>query len=134
MSYTPTQWQTGDTITAEKLNNMEGGIENANEPFIVTCTPTALDYSGTTDKTVAEIYAAYQAGKKLVFRILTGATTYVDVECTSIDNVSQSTYPAFNAFIIMRSNNVLIYARFGNDDDPECTAYSTFIYTLTRAS
>ena len=29
MSYTPTNWQTGDTITAEKLNHMEGGIETA---------------------------------------------------------------------------------------------------------
>lgn len=29
MSYTPTTWQTGDTITAEKLNNMESGIEAA---------------------------------------------------------------------------------------------------------
>ena len=26
MSYTPTNWQTGDTITAEKLNNIEQGI------------------------------------------------------------------------------------------------------------
>lgn len=26
MSYTPTNWQTGDVITAEKLNNMEAGI------------------------------------------------------------------------------------------------------------
>lgn len=26
MSYTPTNWQTGDVITAEKLNNIENGI------------------------------------------------------------------------------------------------------------
>ena len=26
MSYTPTEWKTGDIITAEKLNNMESGI------------------------------------------------------------------------------------------------------------
>ena len=26
MSYTPTDWKTGDIITADKLNNMEGGI------------------------------------------------------------------------------------------------------------
>lgn len=26
MSYTPTDWKTGDVITAEKLNNMESGI------------------------------------------------------------------------------------------------------------
>lgn len=29
MSYTPTDWKTGDVITAEKLNNMEQGILNA---------------------------------------------------------------------------------------------------------
>lgn len=29
MAYTPTSWQTGDTITAEKLNKMEGGIAAA---------------------------------------------------------------------------------------------------------
>ena len=32
MSYTPTEWQTGDTITAEKLNNMESGIAAVNQP------------------------------------------------------------------------------------------------------
>jgi len=26
MAYTPTEWQTGDTVTAEKLNNIENGI------------------------------------------------------------------------------------------------------------
>lgn len=29
MSYTPTEWVTGDTITAEKLNKMESGIASA---------------------------------------------------------------------------------------------------------
>ena len=29
MAYTPTTWQSGDTITAEKLNNMESGIRDA---------------------------------------------------------------------------------------------------------
>lgn len=29
MSYTPTEWKTGDVITAEKLNNMESGIAGA---------------------------------------------------------------------------------------------------------
>lgn len=29
MAYTPTEWATGDVITAEKLNNMEQGIEDA---------------------------------------------------------------------------------------------------------
>lgn len=29
MSYTPTEWKTGDVVTAEKLNNMESGIANS---------------------------------------------------------------------------------------------------------
>lgn len=70
MSYTPTQWQTGDTITAEKLNNMESGIENANEPFIVTLTPTEQDFSGSMDKTPQEIYNAYKANRQIRARIL----------------------------------------------------------------
>ncbi len=42
MSYTPTNWQTGDTITAEKLNKMEGGIAlagNSVETAPVTLIP-----------------------------------------------------------------------------------------------
>ena len=70
MSYTPTNWQTGDTITAEKLNNMESGIENANEPFVITLTPTAEDFSGTMDKTPQEIYNAYKANRQIRAKIL----------------------------------------------------------------
>ena len=33
MSYTPTTWQTGDTITATKLNKIENGIANAGGGF-----------------------------------------------------------------------------------------------------
>ena len=32
MSYNKTTWQAGDVITAEKLNNIEAGIEAASEP------------------------------------------------------------------------------------------------------
>lgn len=33
MAYVKTVWETGDVITADKLNNMEGGIEAANLAF-----------------------------------------------------------------------------------------------------
>ena len=35
MAYIPTEWETGDVITAEKLNNMEQGIANL-QPVQVT--------------------------------------------------------------------------------------------------
>lgn len=28
MAYTPTQWNTGDVITAEKMNKLEQGVQN----------------------------------------------------------------------------------------------------------
>lgn len=34
MSYTPTTWATGDTITSEKLNKIETGIEEAHESIL----------------------------------------------------------------------------------------------------
>ena len=69
MSYTPTNWQTGDTVTAEKLNNMEAGIENAANPYIVTLTPTAADLSGTMDKTPEDINSAIQNENRIIFAI-----------------------------------------------------------------
>lgn len=67
MAYNKTTWQNGDTITAEKLNNMENGI--ANLPImIVTVHEEDIggDYSDMTDYSSSEIIAAIDAGK-LVF-------------------------------------------------------------------
>lgn len=47
MTYTPINWQTGDTITAEKLNNMESGISAGENGWEVT-TNTLFSESITT--------------------------------------------------------------------------------------
>lgn len=135
MSYTPTNWQTGGTITAEKLNNMEGGIENANNPFIVNCTPTAADYSGVMDKTVAEIDAAYRAGRRIVFRLLTGADTYQDVSLNDVGKGNR-VYPSFNAICSISANNAdtLFLAFTGITDDGTQNTYATKIFPLTPMS
>ena len=52
MAYTPTVWETGDTITAEKLNKVENGIAGA-YPLVVTISDSAFD------KTFAEVLAAF---------------------------------------------------------------------------
>jgi hypothetical protein len=239
MSYTPTNWQTGDTITAEKLNNMESGIENGQtlvvtitqnggvyvadktfseitsawsagkiviadasavgsigvlyltkvnassvlfssargadiytimmssggtvspsykfnlyskpstgipqtdlaqavqnklDPFVVTLTPTAQDYSGTMDKTVAEINTAYKAGQQIVFRVLTSANSYVDVPMSYAGRDAARQYPDFGAEIIQYSNNLMIVAHTGDTDDGTKQTYSTRIYSITPMS
>lgn len=59
MSYTPTVWANGDTITAAKLNKLEQGVSEAGNAMIVECeygTPYTLD------RTFAEIHNALRAG------------------------------------------------------------------------
>lgn len=64
MSYTPTSWNTGDTITASALNKIENGIANAGSAVIVHTNEGAneADAGGTLDKTFAEIYDALKNG------------------------------------------------------------------------
>ena len=62
MSYTPTTWVTGDTITAVKLNNMEQGIANAGGMVAPTFTEIG-EQQFTCDKTFAEVNTAIKAGK-----------------------------------------------------------------------
>lgn len=130
MSYVKKTWQSGDTVTSSALNNMETGIDNAANPFIVTLTPTAQDMSGTMDKTVAEINTAYEAGKKIVFRVMQSATAYMDVDCTA-RWFEGFTYPSFNGFILNAANNAFIFAFTSVTDDGTKQTYSTVIYPLT---
>lgn len=136
MSYTPTNWQTGDTITAEKLNNMENGIENANNPFLVTLTPTAEDFSGTMDKTPQEIYNAYKANRQIRAKILgvyptentdlwtfmTSAVLY-DSPVPEFSRVNVN----FEFVIVYGDNSFLIQATTSDAAD----VYTTKVFPLT---
>lgn len=130
--YEKTNWQTGDTITADKLNHMESGIENANNPFIVTLTPTAQDFSGTMDKTVAEIQAAYNSGKKIIFH-MTALGITVDMPINYTDN-NGSIYNDFGVYLIVPQMNVLVYAWTEFTNDGTKNTYSTTLYAMTPMS
>ena len=118
------------------VNN--SGVWGAQEPigkkFIVTLTPTAQDYSGTMDKTVAEINAAYEAGQHIVFRTMMSATTYMDVDCAA-RWYNNTAYPSFNGFILSSDNGgTLIFAFTGATDDGTRATYGANIYALTPAT
>ena len=69
MSYERHTWVTGETITAEKLNNLEEGISSGGGAFIV-------EYNASTEamtKTYKEIWDAMVAGLPVYF-----AYTYQD--------------------------------------------------------
>lgn len=67
MAYTPTTWECGDAITAAKLNNLEGGVQEALECCgsgtlaIVERTDETTDVA-TLNKTWQEIYDAMSNG------------------------------------------------------------------------
>lgn len=67
MAYTPNEWACGETITAEKLNHMEDGIESANsggtEPLILQVVQDGDDVR--LDKTFGEIKSAFNGGKPI---------------------------------------------------------------------
>lgn len=75
MSYEPTNWKSGDTVTSAKLNKMEQGIANAGGGALVvnvTETEDAGRYYYTCDKTAQEILAALEIGV-VVFKYDFGA-------------------------------------------------------------
>ena len=82
MSYTPTNWKTGDVVTPAKLNNMEQGIANAggDGALVVHINSEWVDDElvWTADKTVAEIFAANQADIP-VFGRVTGDGVYCGI-------------------------------------------------------
>lgn len=73
MAYTPTQWNTGDDVTATKLNKMENGIANAGSALIVDVNENSPYISDTENgaslnKTFSEIYDALKSGVPVYVR------------------------------------------------------------------
>lgn len=68
MSYEKQTWVTGDTVTAEKLNHMESGIEGAGGGALIVGTTFNEDTQlYECNKTAAEIWEAYSTGCNVVF-------------------------------------------------------------------
>lgn len=66
MGYIPTEWQTGDIITAEKLNKAEEGIAAAGS-FVVTITGYDEEtYDAILSATWQEVFDALSAGKMVL--------------------------------------------------------------------
>lgn len=74
MAYTPTNWVTGDTVTATKMNKLEQGVANAGSALIVH-----YNFSDNAlDKTYQEIYDAIIGGTPVYLSYIYGnpATYY----------------------------------------------------------
>lgn len=93
MSYTPTTWANGDTITAEKMNNIEQGIVNASSGGSsvvnvgVTVTSGNQEVTFTLDKTWAEINEITETGGVAYLKITSETASAQMVSGTSIGTI-----------------------------------------------
>ena len=84
MAYVKTVWETGDVITAAKLNNAENGIEAANEKGgVFMISETNVEDVHTLGKTWQEIHDAIESGDLCVIRYVSSPSltynVYVDM-------------------------------------------------------
>lgn len=63
MSYDKQNWQTGDVITANKLNHIEDGIANGGGVGITFINVTTGDENTTLDKKWSEINSLFSSGE-----------------------------------------------------------------------
>lgn len=113
MSYTPTEWVEGDTITAEKLNKLEGGVEAASV-LLLNATDSGSAY--TLDKTFSEISDAFDGGASVIVRLaLEDAPAYTTVVLGTSE--SEGEYKVF-AWDAGAGGGKIIYSASTEEDYP----------------
>ena len=105
----------------------EWAASEQGKKFIVTLTPTALDYSGTMDKTPAEITAAYGAGQEIVFDI---PSMSARINATQFREVNEVIRAGGMVFYGVNSSPVIITLLTSGED----STYLTHIFAMTPAS
>ena len=97
MSYTPTNWQTGDIITAAKLNNMEQGITSASDGGGSSILVITGNTSGaSTVATSAEVLAAAAAVTPIFIKWGSRVHPAVIEQIPGGDNYLYAYYITFN--------------------------------------
>jgi len=127
MSYTPTNWTTGDTITATKLNKMEQGIANAGSAMILTIS------SNTLNKTFAEIYEALHNGTPCYIQYDFNYTADIDNEYNTISVLAQVTqaYKYSDAYRVFAS---YASAAYFSAQSTTLSTPSVMVFQATNAS
>lgn len=115
MTYIPTNWQTGDIITAEKLNKAEQGIAAATT--IVCQVEFSEDHSSATiDTAYSVIKADFLAGKNIIFQAIdTDNGEYNNMLlCAILDAVDE--YPNTVSLYGRGPSNFPVLYKFKEDD------------------
>lgn len=87
LRYDPTVWQTGDVITAVRLNKMEEGIYGAHSLLV---TYTSDGDTTTLSCTYNQVKAALQAGSRVIAQVTTELEGTVYYSFPFVTNMEES--------------------------------------------
>jgi hypothetical protein len=142
MAYTKTNWKDGDVISAERMNKIEKGIEDAGSSgsgeFIVTFTYTTYTNSWKCDSNNTDIYNAHLSGMDIKYYVI-GDGDYQPLNAYGrMRNVS-NTYCETELFSFMDSGSfpyIYYYIALSEDEiiPHMIDAPSFFIYALKNGS
>lgn len=76
MSYTKTAWNNGDVITAEKLNNLEGGVERLALSNIYAVPGSYNDGDTLDEEIMSDIWSAAGIGLPICIMITVDGQEY----------------------------------------------------------
>ena len=131
MSYTPTNWQTGDTVTAEKLNKMEQGIEE-NAGYWIPLQFSNGTFSVPVDKVDEVLYALYNPDSVFINGAVIGDSAFYGGY-----RVNENEFYCPLSAEVMEANgmsgtgNIIIKPAVGVEDVSVEVVPDTFIVTLT---
>lgn len=121
MSYTPTSWNTGDTITAAAMNKIENGIANAGATIItVPLTDTGAAYispSGSGDLSWNDIAAAFESGSVVRLVYENNNTPVMTTQITGVD------YGNNYMFCVWQASQIWGFYPITNASDPGIMFY-----------
>ncbi len=109
MAYEKTVWGTGDTITAEKLNHIEDGIEGTSGVLIVTKTDDVELMQTVLNKTWQEIYDAVISGKQVFFNISSNSDDIINLGPLENIFINSEEYGVIFGSIVYNSNSADSY-------------------------
>ena len=91
MAYEKHTWETGEKITAEKLNNLEDGVSGNGGILLVTATYDGQNYQA--DKTFSEILEAIQNNLivKVIYTNQYGLTLHMSLQSVGSYNITFGT-------------------------------------------
>lgn len=110
MAYEEYTWETGETITSEKLNHMERGITNSYDLFPIQ---TQLgEGTATLTKTWQEIFDAVNAGK-FPYIISSESETIVAIESVVRVGAEEGSYYVEGGTITFLTDSSTGYPTYG---------------------